>query len=56
MMALAVTYVYLFYLLLSDRLQDGGLDGYCQGLVPRVPWAIGYGPKFWIRPIPSSSK
>jgi hypothetical protein len=20
-----------------------------QGLIPRVPWATGYGPKFWIR-------
>jgi hypothetical protein len=28
----------------------------CQDLVPWVPRAVGYGPKFWIRSVPSSSK
>jgi hypothetical protein len=35
---------------------DGGLRGYCQGLVPQVPQATGYNPKFWIQSVPSSSK
>jgi hypothetical protein len=28
----------------------------CRGLVPCVPWVTDYGPKFWIQPVPSSSK
>jgi hypothetical protein len=28
----------------------------CHGLVHRVSWFTGYDPKFWIRPVPSSSK
>jgi hypothetical protein len=35
---------------------DGRRRGYSQGLVPQVPRAIGYGPKFWIRLVPSNSK
>jgi hypothetical protein len=29
----------------SDHLLNGGLGGYYQGNLPRVPWATGYGPK-----------
>jgi hypothetical protein len=32
-----------------------GLKVYYWGLVPWVPWVVGYAPKFWIRPVPSSS-
>jgi hypothetical protein len=28
----------------------------CRGLVPRVPWVVGYGPKIWIRSVPFSGK
>jgi hypothetical protein len=35
---------------------NGGLGGYCHGLVPRVSWVTGYDPNFWIRPISSSGK
>jgi hypothetical protein len=31
-------------------------DGSCRGNVPRVPWAAGYDPKFWIQSVPSSDK
>jgi hypothetical protein len=27
----------------------------CEGLVPRVTWTAGYGPKLWIRSVPSNS-
>jgi hypothetical protein len=40
----------------SSNPLDGGLTVYCRGNVPRVPWATGYGPKFWIRSVPSSGK
>jgi hypothetical protein len=30
--------------------------GNCRGLVPWVPRVTGYGPKFWIRSVPSSGK
>jgi hypothetical protein len=29
----------------SDHSLNGGLRGYCQGNLPRVPWAAGYGLK-----------
>jgi hypothetical protein len=32
----------------SSHLLDGGLEGYCWGNIPRVPWATSYIPKFWI--------
>jgi hypothetical protein len=56
-MTLAVTYEYLFYLSLSDRLWPPSrwkLERYYRGLVPRVPWTASYGLKFWIRLVPSS--
>jgi hypothetical protein len=28
----------------------------CRGLVPRVPWVIGYGPTTWTRPTPPIAK
>jgi hypothetical protein len=28
-----------------DHPQNGGLGGYCRGNLPRVPSAVGYGPK-----------
>jgi hypothetical protein len=34
----------------------GGLGGYYRGNVPCVPWATSYGPKFWMRLVPSSGK
>jgi hypothetical protein len=43
-----VTYEYLFFLPLSNRLRqplDGRLRGYYQGFVPQVPRVTGYGPK-----------
>jgi hypothetical protein len=33
-----------------------GLGGYYMGNIPHVSWAIGYGPKIWIRSVPSSAK
>jgi hypothetical protein len=30
--------------------------GICQGLVPCVLWVTGYGPKTWIRLVPSNDK
>jgi hypothetical protein len=29
----------------SGQLLKGGLEGYCWGNLPRVPWATSYGPK-----------
>jgi hypothetical protein len=40
----------------SGHLLDGGLGGYCRGLVPWVLQAASYGPKFWIRLVTSSIK
>jgi hypothetical protein len=40
----------------SNHPLDGGPGGYYQSNIPRVPWATGYGPKFWIRSIPSNGK
>jgi hypothetical protein len=34
----------------------GGLGGYYWGNIPQVPRAAGYGPKLWIRSMPSSGK
>jgi hypothetical protein len=48
-MALIVTYEYLFCLPSSDRLRPPAREkaqGYCQGLVPYVPRATYYDPKF----------
>jgi hypothetical protein len=33
-----------------------GRGGECRGNVPQVPWAANYGPKLWIRLVPSSGK
>jgi hypothetical protein len=35
---------------------NGGLGGYCRGLVPRVLLVTGYGSNFLIRVVPSSGK
>jgi hypothetical protein len=35
---------------------DGGLGGYSWCNVPQLPWAAGYGSKFWIRSVPTSGK
>jgi hypothetical protein len=40
----------------SGHLFNGGLRGYCQGKVTQVHCVTSYGPKFWIRLVPSSSK
>jgi hypothetical protein len=55
----AVIYEYLFCLPLSEWLWpplDGRLRGYCRGLVPRVSPIVSYGPKNWIRLVPSSDR
>jgi hypothetical protein len=35
---------------------NGGHGNYYRGLVPRELWVTCYGPKLWIRPLPSSGK
>jgi hypothetical protein len=37
-----------------NRLLDGRLGGYYRGLVALVPRVIGYNPKIWIQPVPTS--
>jgi hypothetical protein len=51
-----VTCEYLFCPSLSDWIQPPAQRrawGYCQGLVPWVPWATGYNPKFQIQLVPA---
>jgi hypothetical protein len=41
---------------MSDMMNDLVRVVSYQGLVPQVKLVIGYSPKLWIRPVPSSSK
>jgi hypothetical protein len=53
----AVSYEYLFCHPSSDcsgHPLNRRLKGYYRGLIPRVPWATGYDPTIWIRPVPSN--
>jgi hypothetical protein len=40
----------------SNHPLDGRYGGYCQGLVPQILWATGYGPATWTRPDSPSSQ
>jgi hypothetical protein len=35
---------------------NGGLEGYCRGNIPCIPWATGYSINLWIWLVPSSGK